>query len=197
MKHVAACLLWLISASTSISTCSAQTCDVALNTGPRWLNTDCYDPARPYCVAGSCYACNPYLGGDYVCDCPTGTYCADDLATYQAGTCVAPPKYGDPCDTDQGCVTRWGQSTTYFGVDLVCVSGECRMCDPADVHQSTPYTCEYGVLNGTVRACVEPGVWATPGTSLVSCACSTLGEVLLSLCAMVAALYLIQIWVLY
>jgi hypothetical protein len=151
-------MLRLLLLSSSLLLVHVLACQDSLTTDSRGHNPACWNPRYPYCVSGTCLQCNPYLGSDYVCDCPTNRVCQRDFTRGDIGTCISPPKYGDSCSGDSDCVTTFSDFNTF--ADLVCVSGRCRQCDPSG-SQATPYTCDTG-YTGEQRACLAPGEWGVP-----------------------------------
>jgi hypothetical protein len=141
----------------------AQTCDTAQNTTPKGANPSCTASA-PYCVAGACQVCNPYALDDYVCDCPSGRGCSRDFINLggNPGTCVVMPKYGQACSQASDCLTTYFGATAY-NVQLVCVSGFCRYCNPAVNGTGNSTVCPTGVSQaGQLRNCIAPGIWGVP-----------------------------------
>lgn len=143
------------------------TCDGSLNTSPKGLNPAC-PSASPYCIGGTCAICNPYYLDDYVCDCPAGKGCCRDQRNSQCllGTCVTMPKYGSSCTkSNPDCTTTYANYPQYT-VQLVCVSGFCRYCDPVVNGTGNDTMCPVGVSQGgQVRNCISPGIWGVPGPS--------------------------------
>lgn len=160
------CLVILLSiCCSSSSVLAARACDGSLNTSDKGLNPGCTVSA-PYCVGGACTPCNPYYGDDYVCDCPAGQGCCRDQsnAGCRLGTCVVMSKYGNPCSqSTPDCITTYAGYPEYT-VQLECVAGACRYCDPSQFSSANLTTCPAGVSQaGQTRNCVAPGLWATPG----------------------------------
>lgn len=141
-------------------------CDGGLNTSEKGLNPAC-PPSAPYCVGNTCIQCNPYFAGDFECDCPVGQGCCRDNDHTQCtfATCAVLNKYGSACAVSNPDCTTSYQAYPAFTVQLECVSGFCRYCDPADYSSPANDTlCPSSVSQvGQTRNCVTPGLFAAPG----------------------------------
>lgn len=133
-----------------------RACDVSLNTDNKGHNPACTAPSAPYCVAGACVQCNPYLEMDQtICDCPNGRVCNRNLNEGTAGMCVTPPKYGSSCTGNSGCLTV---NQYNYATQLVCVSGSCRQCDTSAASSIQCGT--NSSRSGTTLFCNAPGQWS-------------------------------------
>ena len=137
---------------------SAQTCSNTNTNLTSGYNSGCPN-GRPYCL-GECAVCTPYHDENYYCDCPTSQGCRSDPSSVTFGTCGTMPKYGQSCSVDGDCSTTYQGSVT---VNLPCVSGKCRICDPSD---NVTHVCDARTANGgKTMVCVSPGVWSTAGST--------------------------------
>lgn len=144
-----------------VGACIAQSCDTSLNTNDKGLNPAC-SSATPYCIGGGCIVCNPYYLDDYLCDCPSGKGCNRDFYTLgsRPGTCIVMPKYGNACSKQSDCLTVYTDNQAY-NVQLECVAGACRYCNPATLYNDTVCTSSTSQYPQT-RNCIAPGIWGVP-----------------------------------
>lgn len=139
----------------------AQQCSDANTNYTSGFNSDCPN-GRPYCM-GSCFQCSAYALDRFYCDCPSGQGCMRDYTKTSFSKCGTYPKYGASCSQDSDCTTTY--SDPDLNINLPCVQGKCRYCDPvADVNVT--HVCDQRQAQyPTTKICVSPGVWGVAGQS--------------------------------
>lgn len=159
MQRLPQCLLLGVVLFASVAW--TQTCDSANTNQTTSYNSDCPN-GRPYCL-GTCYQCSATAVDNFYCDCPSGQGCQRDYTQATYSKCGVYPKYGASCTQNSDCTTTY--SPVYLSINLPCVNGKCRYCDPVADANVTHMCDQRQSQYPATKICVSPGVWGVAGQS--------------------------------
>ena len=158
MRHASAPILVLL-VLVLVSTCTA--CSDANTSSTSGYNSECPN-GFPYCLT-TCYQCNAYTLDNFYCDCPSGQGCRRDTSQPTFSTCGTLPKYGAPCTQNSDCTTTY--PTVELNINMPCVQGVCRYCDPVASAGVTRVCSQRSSQYPATKICISPGVWGVAGQS--------------------------------